>query len=132
MAAPAGPELDEESRPYWEGLDAERLCIQRCLQCERHRFPAMPGCPSCGGAASEWVDAAGTGRLYSWVTVQQAFSPDFTDEVPYTIATVELDEGCRLLARLESVAEPRIDARLAVCFVHHEGWSEARFTELFP
>jgi hypothetical protein len=25
MAAPAGSTLDEESRPYWEGLDAERL-----------------------------------------------------------------------------------------------------------
>jgi uncharacterized OB-fold protein len=126
------PKMDDESRPYWEGLVAERLRIQRCLGCATHRFPALPGCPICGTAESEWVDASGTGRLYSWVTVVQAVSPEFADEVPYTVATVELDEGCRVLARLENVAEPHMDARLAVCFVHHEGWSEARFTELDP
>ena len=129
MAAVAGPVVDAESQLYWEGLRAERLRLQRCLGCGAHRFPAMPGCPSCGDATSEWVDAAGTGRLYSWITVHQAFSPDFADEVPYTIATVTLDEGCRMLARLLDVDHPRMDAPLCVRFVHHEGFSEARFSE---
>jgi len=123
------PTIDTESRPYWEGLAEERLRLQRCRGCGKHRFPAMPGCPSCGGDESEWVDAAGTGRLYSWVTIHQAFSPDFGEETPYTIATVELDEGCRVLARLQGDFAPHIDARLAVRFVHHPDWTEARFAE---
>lgn len=127
-----GPTTDEENRPYWEGLSAERLRIQRCLGCATYRFPALPSCPSCGASEREWVDAAGSGRLYSWVTVHLALTPELADDVPYTVATVELDEGPRVLARLEDIAEPSMDTRLAVCFVHHEGWSEARFTRACP
>lgn len=78
------------------------------------------------------MPAAGTGRLYSWVRVHQAFSPEWADEVPYVIATVELDEGCRMLARLEGVDEPRIGGRLVVRFVRHQDWCEPRFGEATP
>ena len=132
MVGAPGPAIDMESRPYWDGLAEERLRLQRCSGCGSHRFPAMPGCPGCGGEDWEWVDAAGTGRLYSWVTVHQAFSPDFADDTPYTIATVELDEGCRVLARLEDTPAPKVDLRLAVRYVHHPAWSEARFAEISP
>lgn len=123
------PEMDAESRPYWEGLAEERLRLQLCSSCGRHRFPAMPGCPSCGSEDSDWVDAQGGGRLYSWVTVHHSFSSEFSDATPYTIGTVELDEGCRMLARLSDSVTPKIDARLTICFVRHEGWTEARFEE---
>ena len=123
------PQSDDESRHYWDGLAAERLRIQRCGACGVHRFPAMPGCPECGAAETAWIDAAGTGHLYSWITVHHAFSEEWTDELPYAIATVQLDEGCRMLARLHGIAEPAIDMPLRVRFVHHDGWSEARFGE---
>lgn len=122
-----GPAIDEESRPYWEGLREERLRIQRCTGCGAHRFPPLPACPRCGAAEREWVDSAGRGRLYAWIRVHQAFAPELEVEVPYVVATVELEEGVRLVARLEDGVEPEIDAALAVRFVHHPDWSEARF-----
>jgi uncharacterized OB-fold protein len=46
----------------------------------------------------EYVDAAGTGRLYSFTIVHR--SPAEGIEVPYVVALVDLDEGPRLLTRI--------------------------------
>ena len=89
----------------------------------------MPSCPWCGEAASTVVDASGAGRVYSWITVHRALDAERADDVPYTIAAVELAEGCRVFARVEAAPET-IAADLAVTarYVDHDGWTELRFT----
>jgi uncharacterized OB-fold protein len=47
-------------------------------------------------------------------------------EVPYTVAVVELDAGCRVVARLEAddvAADQDVDG----VYVDHEDWTELRF-----
>ena len=95
------PVIDGDSTFFWEGLREHRLLIQRCLGCRRHRFPPLPGCPVCGDPRSAIEVSAGHGSLYSWIVVHHAFSDAFADDVPYTVGVVELEEGCRMLARLE-------------------------------
>jgi uncharacterized OB-fold protein len=77
------------------------------------------------------VAASGLGVLYSWIVVHRAFSEAFRDDVPYTVGVVELDEGCRMLARLELDGAPRMGMRLAVDFRPRgegaEAWTEACF-----
>lgn len=92
----------------------------------------MPSCPWCG--SEEWTaqEVSGTGVVYSWVVVHQALTPSFADEVPYVIATVALDVGCRMFGRLElpdgSVPTAvSLDQRVAPRFVAHDGWTELRF-----
>ncbi len=94
------PNADADSQFYWDGLRAERLLVQRCAACGRHRFPPMPACPSCGVPGGDVVELEARGTVYSWVVVHRAFDQAFRDEVPYTIAVVELAAGCRVLARL--------------------------------
>jgi uncharacterized OB-fold protein len=45
------------------------------------------------------------GSVYSYTIVRRAPSAEFTDDVPYALALVDLDEGPRLLARL-AAADP--------------------------
>ena len=47
-----------------------------------------------------WIDATGHGTVHSWTVTHHAFHPGFCDELPYTIATVDLAEGVRLAAQL--------------------------------
>ena len=90
------PIPDADSEPYLAALRRHELVLQHCTSCARVRFPPMPACPWCGGSVAEWRAVSGRGRVYSWVGVQRALTPDFEAEVPYTIATVELEEGARV------------------------------------
>ncbi len=127
-AARPAPQSDRDSAFFWDGLRSQQLRLQHCTPCGRHRFPPLPSCPHCGGVDTEVVVSPGRGALYSWIVVNRAFSQAFTDDVPYTIGVVELDEGCRMLARLELEQQPaQIDMRLVVAFRAHATWTEALF-----
>jgi uncharacterized OB-fold protein len=98
------PTIDADSAPWWDALDEKRLLLPRCKACGRYWFPPTPGCPHCGATQHELVEASGRGSLYSWVVVQRALHPAFINDVPYTIALVDLEEGPRVFGRLFGVA----------------------------
>jgi uncharacterized OB-fold protein len=116
------PEIDYDSRAWWDALDAGRLEIPHCDSCRRAFFPAQPGCPHCGSASWALIESEGLGALYSWVVVHHAFDPAFADEVPYTIVAVDLDEGARLAGRYQG---PEValapGMRLRACVYHAQG-----------
>jgi len=49
------------------------------------------------------VEAAGRGRVYSWVTARAAVTTAAAADVPCSVAVVELDEGCRVLGRMRAI-----------------------------
>jgi uncharacterized protein len=87
----------------------------------------MPSCPYCGVAGGTDVVVPGTGTVYSWVGVKRAMTPGFAGEVPYTVATVDLDGGGRIFGRATPIEEVAIGARVAPEFVDHSEWTELRF-----
>ena len=93
------PDVDQDSRAWWNALDDGRIEVPRCAACDRYFFPPQPGCPHCGSAAWTLVPTDGAGTLYSWVVVHLPFDPAFADEVPYAIVAVDLDEGPRMIGR---------------------------------
>ena len=107
---------DPDSAWWWQALYDHRLLVPRCLDCGRSFFPPQPTCPYCGSRSWEPVESSGAGRLYSWIVVNLALSPEFQVDAPYTIVAVELDEGVRLLGRLIGDAEPVPDLRLVPRF----------------
>lgn len=122
------PVADEDSAPFREGLAAGELRLQRCTECARHRFPPMPSCPWCGGTGTEIVTATGAGRVYSWITVHRAFEARWAADVPYTVAVVELDEGCRVFARVDAASGDVVaDLPVAAQFVRRDDDVELRF-----
>ena len=57
----------------------------------------------------------------------------FADEVPYAVGVVALEEGGRVLGRLElDGAEARIGMAVAATFVEHADWTELRFAAAEP
>jgi uncharacterized OB-fold protein len=128
LDAPDAPTSDADSAAYWAGLSNGVLLLQHCTDCGRRRFPPMPTCPYC--ASRQFVEerASGRGSVYSWVGVDHPFDERFAAEVPYVVAIVELAEGPRLAARLDS--QPVIGAPVEARFVRHGSWTELRFAAL--
>jgi uncharacterized OB-fold protein len=89
----------------------------------------MPGCPHCGHLDAEWIEVTWVGTVYSWVKVHRTGNSDFTSEVPYVVATVELARGCRIVGRLEGEgsAVPRIGTAVTPTFFDRNGTTELRF-----
>lgn len=127
MTDPARPLPDEESGPFWAGLQAGRIILQSCAKCGRRRFPRMPSCPYCGAGGGDDVEVPGTGTVYSWVRVERALTPTMEDQVPYCVATVDLDGGGRMQGRLEPAGAAAIGLAVTPVFHAHPGWTELRF-----
>ena len=62
----------------------------------------------------EWIDASGRGRVHSWTTTHHAFHPGFKPDLPYTLLTVDLDEGVRMNAQLRGLDPPELRIGLPV------------------
>ena len=85
---------------YQAELDAGRFCIQHCPQCQRHVFTPRELCPHCGYSPLRWVRPGGLGAVYSTSTI--ARKPDAGG--PYNVALIDLDEGVRLMSRVEGLS----------------------------
>lgn len=88
--------------PYWDGLGAGELRIQRCSKCEHWCWPADWRCPACGSYEFRWDRVEPTGRVYSWIRTHLPFVPGFADLVPYVNVLVELPQAgnARIMGRL--------------------------------
>ncbi len=87
------------SAPYWEGLARGELLLQICAHCGTVRHYPRLLCTQCFRESVRWVAASGHGRIHSWTIAHYAYHPGFADELPYTLVTVDLDEGPRALGR---------------------------------
>ncbi|MBL8386011.1 MAG: Zn-ribbon domain-containing OB-fold protein [Burkholderiales bacterium] len=108
------------SRAYWEGAARGRLLIQRCGACGKLRHYPRLLCDACHADAVDWVEASGRGSVHSWTVCHHAFHPSFRDELPYTLVTVDLEEGVRALGRWRGPA-PAIGMPVRGAFVARAG-----------
>jgi uncharacterized OB-fold protein len=105
-----------ESLPFWQAAAAGRLVVKRCAACGETHFYPRDICPFCLSADTHWLDAAGTGTVYSFSTMGR-------DAAAWTLAFVTLDEGVTMMTNLvdcdpSSVA---IGERVKVVFKKGEG-----------
>ena len=95
--------IGEEAR-WFEYCRRKQLMIQRCAACDVYLFPPRSVCPECLAADPVWVEAAGTGTVYTF-TVQHRDAAGFEGQAPYTIAMIDLDEGVRMMSRIAGSPE---------------------------
>ena len=102
-----GPEPDGLSKPYWEGLRAGRLLIQRCSDCGVWQWGPEWICHSCHCFDLAWEEVRAEGRIYSWERVWHSVHPALKTAVPYLVVLVELREPktVRLIGNL--LGDPR-------------------------
>ncbi|MEW9676641.1 Zn-ribbon domain-containing OB-fold protein [Lentibacillus sp. L22] len=110
------PVTDEESRPFWEGLNNKELLIQQCGSCGENIFYPRSICPYCFSEEIQWRKVTGNGKIYSYTVVHQAFGP-YKEEVPFVVGIVELDEGVRMMTRIIGDREQiEVDKEVTVLF----------------
>jgi uncharacterized OB-fold protein len=114
MSERPAPVPDRDTAPFWDGARGGELRIQRCAACGRFVFYPRAVCPHCMADSLAWVVATGRGSVYSFTVVHRT-SDEFQSEVPFTVGLVELDEGVRMMARLD-IAEPVVGMPVQVVF----------------
>jgi uncharacterized OB-fold protein len=100
-ALPYPPRPTAAMAPFWEALEQGRLTTTHCRSCGHLTFPPKVLCPGCWGQDLEWVELAGRGRLASFTEVCVAPSY-FAGEAPYVLGLVDLEEGVRVLTRIQA------------------------------
>lgn len=90
------PSIDEDIRPFWDGLRQHQFLLLRCQRCGAWYWPAA----YCRNHANrpfledmEWQPASRRGKVFSYNIHHWVFEPAFRDEVPYVYALIELEEG---------------------------------------
>ena len=136
-----------EERPfndmsYERFLSEEKLMGSRCSKCGVLSVPPRSICINCHGSEMEWVEMKGKGRLVAFTSI--AIGPPFMIKEgydrkhPYVCGVVELEEGVRVVARIEGVdgSKPetiKIGTPLQVEFLHRgEGANSTTFLAFRP
>jgi uncharacterized OB-fold protein len=75
-----------ENRPFWEKAAQGVFLLPRCKSCGKAHWHPRAHCPLCFSSDLHWVEAAGTGEVYSFTIIRRASGP-------YVLAYVKLAEG---------------------------------------
>ena len=90
----ADPMLNVGDERYFEAAKEGKLLLKKCASCGQvHHFPRGI-CPFCFSSKVDWVEAKGTGTIYSYSVSRRA------GPVPYCIAYVTLDEGVTMMTNI--------------------------------
>lgn len=94
------PKINKVDEPYWRGAVSGKLLLQKCKACGKLQLFPRIVCVDCFSGDSEWVPAAGTGKIhtFSWVRVPR--NPAFKEDVPICYINVILDEGVIMESQL--------------------------------
>ena len=94
---------DDASAEFFDATARGVLLLRRCLACNHIRGPEIPMCTDCLSEAFEWISAAGTGQIESWVVMHAKPSPDASSPGPRIVVTVELAEGPWMTSALTGI-----------------------------
>lgn len=123
-----------ENRPfsdisYRQFLSEEKLMGSRCRKCGKLFLPPRPICTECSSGDMEWKEVKGKGKLcaFTVISVGPPFMVEegYSREHPYCVGVVELEEGPRIVARIEGFDNTRpenikVGTPLTVDFIHRE------------
>jgi hypothetical protein len=114
MSEPTAPALPHPEQDYLRFLAEGRFMIQRSRSSGRHVFYPRVAEPATGATDLEWVEASGAGTVHATTVIRQR--PPAQN---YNVALVDLDEGPRMMSRVEGIAPEavrigmRVKARIA-------------------
>jgi hypothetical protein len=114
------PVPSSESKPYWEGLRQHQLLIPRCNACRRYWFPPSTNCPHCTSSDFTWTPVSGRGKVFTYVVYHRVYHPGFADQVPYTVALVELEEGPRMISNIVGIPPDQVACEMPVHVIYED------------
>ncbi|MGI4950931.1 MAG: Zn-ribbon domain-containing OB-fold protein [Janthinobacterium lividum] len=115
-----GPEAE-----YRAFLKEGRFMIQRSRSTGRHIFYPRIALPGTGEQDLDWVQASGGGTVYA-ITVNRG------REGNYNLALVDLDEGPRMMTRIDGVETVPIGTKVQARIIEEDGAPLVVFTPQVP
>jgi uncharacterized protein len=100
---------------YRRHLENGKLGYQRCADCSEAVFYPRVLCPVCGSGALEWRESAGRGTIYATTAVHSR------NHDPRNVVLVDLDEGFRMMSRVEGVPAEEVEVGTRVRFEVRQG-----------
>ena len=91
-----------------------------CKDCKSKIFYPRKFCAECWSGNLDWIEASGKAKIYTFSTAYSMVEPKFMDELPYTIAYVDLEEGIRMMTRIVDCKPEDISFDMNVEVLFHE------------
>ena len=83
------PQVTETNRAFFT---SGKLMVQHCIDCDRVQHPPEDICIWCQGTNIDYLEAKGTGVVYSYVLPHHPPNEILLTRVPYNIVLVSLDD----------------------------------------
>jgi len=113
------PEVQPWTGAFWDGTRQGKLLVQVCHSCTARIFAPRKLCPECWSSDLGWIESAGRGTVYTFSTAYSMVEPAFADDLPFTIAYVDLAEGIRMMTRIVECDPAELAIGMEVDVVFH-------------
>lgn len=109
--------MNPGDEPYFDAAADGKLMLKKCADCGEHHHYPRALCPFCLSGEVRWVQAKGTGEIYTYSVSRRA------GPIPYCIAYVTLDEGVTMMTNIVDcdLDTIRIGQKVRVVFRKTEG-----------
>ena len=94
------PIIDNDSAIYWQSAKNNKLMIQRVKNSNEYFLYSRQLTKNINDNDTEWIEVIGKGKIYSYTEVSAPAGPAFKEETPYIVASIELDEGARIISNI--------------------------------
>ncbi len=95
---------------YRSYLKEGELGFQQCRGCRSAVFYPRVLCPVCCSTSLAWETSGGRGTVYATTAVYHR------DREPHNIVLVDLEEGFRMMSRIEDVPAEEVEVGMSVAF----------------
>lgn len=95
---------------FQRALAEGEILLPKCDDCGAYHFFPRVLCPHCHGVAISWKQATGKGRVYTTTVVRRSQNRGGD----YNVCMVELQEGVRMMSRVEDIAPGEVAIDMAV------------------
>ncbi|MBV1930531.1 MAG: OB-fold domain-containing protein [Porticoccaceae bacterium] len=117
------PSRDGLDTVYWQGLEENKLMIQRCNGCQNWQWGPEWICHACHSFDLGWAEVKGEGVIYSWERAWHPVHPALQEHGPYIVVLVELPEAGNIRMVGNLLGDPEQDivigSPVTVVFEHH-------------
>lgn len=100
---------------YLEQLKKGELAYQVCVDDRKPVFFPRAVAPGTGSANLEWRVSKGLGTVYATTVVYAK------DQPPHNVALIDIDEGFRMMSRVEDIDPLQVKIGMRVKFRVHPG-----------
>lgn len=96
-----------ETEAFWQGAGQGELWLQYCPDSKQFQHYPRPISIYTGRRNLEWRKVSGRGVIYA-CTIVRVPGPGLEGRLPLSVATVELDEGVRILGNILNTAPDNV------------------------